>query len=56
MIRFQVRVCDFAKNRIFRNFDLIDDGDAFIILFKDVDTVIDDREDFHRNNIIQASF
>ena len=44
MIRFQVRVCEFAKNSIFLTFDSIDDGYAFIIVFEAVDSVVDNRE------------
>ena len=56
MTRFQVCVCEFVKNRVFRNFYLVDDGDVFIIVFKSVDTAVDNRENLHMKSIKQAVF
>ena len=46
-----MRVCEFAKNMIFRTFDSIGDGHVLIIVFEASYPVIDSREKFHRESI-----
>ena len=56
MIKSQVFVCEFAKNRFFWNFYSIDGGNVFIRVFKAVGIDTDNRDNLHRNNIKQAVF
>ena len=56
MIRFQVRVCEFAKNRFFRNFYSIDGSNVFISVFKAVGTDVANRDNLHMKSIKQAVF
>ena len=49
--RFHFCVWGFAKDMIFRTFDSIYDGDEFIVVFTAVDTVVNNRKNFHRKSI-----
>ena len=51
-----MRVRKFAKNGIFRDFDSLDDGHVFIIVFEDSNPIINSREKFHRDSIKNTEF
>ena len=44
------------EERDFRTFDLIDDGDVFIIIFEAIDPVINNREDLHKKSSKKSDF
>ena len=44
------------EERDFRTFDLIDDGNVFIIIFEAIDPVINNREDLHKKSSKKSDF